>query len=194
MSFSLAWLDQHAGAVQALTAVIIAIVTVIYVILTNRLAVQATRQSDLIANRERAEHDAAVIAVFYELLSIAKPIELRLLHGTVTIVPFGFAGAYRSLVGPLHYRLPPALGHRLAKTFSLVEVVRSQLDSPRYQARQVAITYNDDIVPTLEALRAYAAERDIELQIDVAQVDLDELVQPPMPEEVELHRARPRDQ
>ncbi len=177
---SASWLDSHASAIQAASAAIQAMAawvtialtvvlvgaTLAYVLYTNRLAartgesVQATR--DLLADQQNArtqDHVSAVEAVYQELVAIARPLRLILEHGELGIrVPFATVAAYREVLGPLYRGLPPAVGEQLAKTYSLLDIQRRALDAMNLNVHQLNLVFNEDLIPTIDALRTHLHE------------------------------------
>ncbi len=165
-------LDRHAGTITAVATVVLALVTWIYVRLTGKLATYAKASVDATEKliqaedtRDRAQHSAAVAAVFYDLVEIASPMGMILIHGDPTLyVPF-----------ELHRGLPPAVAQKVTKTQSLLEVMRGRFRGLKFAPAQLVLFYNDDLVPTIDALRDYGNGLGLDLQTDIVAVEHDEV-------------------
>lgn len=172
-------LDQHAGAITAVATAVLAFVTWIYVRLTRRLATYAKASVDATEKliqaedaRDRAQHSAAVAALFYDLLEIARPMGMILIHGDPSLyVPFEFLSAHRQLIGTLHRGLPAAVAKQVTKTQSLLEVMRGRFQTLKFAPLQLELFYNDDLVPTIHALRDYGNQLGLDLETDIAPID-----------------------
>jgi hypothetical protein len=176
-------LDRHAGAVTAVATAILAFVTWIYVRLTRTLATYAKASVDATEKliqagdaRDRAQHSAAVAALFYDLLEIARPMGMILIHGDPTLyVPFEFLSAHRQLIGTLHRGLPSAVAKRVTKTQSLLEVMRGRFQTLKFAPLQLELFYNDDLVPTIHALRDYGNQIGLDVETDIGPIDKDDV-------------------
>src|SRR5258708_36658665 len=107
----------------AVAGVVLALVTWIYVRLTGKLAAYAKASVDATEKliqaedtRDRAQHSAAVAAVFFDPVEVPSPMGVILIHRDPNLyVPFEFRSAHRHPTRALHPGLPPPAAHRATK-------------------------------------------------------------------------------
>ena len=164
------WLDVHAGSVQAILAGVLVLATIVYVAYTHRLAGRAKDSADaardLIQDQRQAradEHAAAVEAVYQELLSVEEPLRM-VLEGSLDVqVPFPLQGAYREVLGPFYRGLPAAVGHRLTRTYSFLDIERRAFEKMTISVGQLKLHFNEELVPTLRELHEHLEDLGREL-------------------------------
>src|ERR1700730_14688627 len=111
----------------------------------------------LIQDQQRArtdDHTAAVEAVYQELVSVAGPVRMVLQHGNLAVrVPFALIAAYHQVLAPLYRGLPPQLGARLTRTYSLLDIQRAAFETMTISVHQLRLVFNEEMVPTANDLR-----------------------------------------
>lgn len=182
------WLNANAGSLQGVAALatgISAVVALLLLVATFKMArsasAQATSAKDSVdatreilqaeERRRQEEHFAAVRAIYYELVAVATPIGMILIHGDPSLyVPFEMATSYGQLQIPLLRDVPDPMVGRVAKTYSMLAINRSRFGARRIAPIQVELFMNDDLVPTLAALHAHAAAHGVVMDVPPAAV------------------------
>jgi hypothetical protein len=171
------WLDTNSGAVLA----IVGSLTLIAITAGSLASMRMVRGTAQLIAHEQAErqgaHLAAVAAILYELQAIAYPLGLMLRNGWQMEALPGAPNAYAQLLLDFHRGLTDELGGRVAQTYSVLAVLRANMAAHVIPTdHQLDLAYNDELVPTVDALCQYSRGHGREIANRTAAIPRDEIV------------------
>ena len=180
----LSWLNANSGAVLALVGSL----TFVAITAGSLASMRMVRRTGQLIAHEQAErqgaHLAAVAAIVYELQGLAYSLALMLRNGWLMEELPGSPNAYAQLLLDFHRGLPDDLGRRVARTYNVMARLRANMAAHMAPtARQMDLAYNDELVPTVDALCQYGRNQGRDVANPIMPIAREEIVlydlQPP---------------